>query len=460
MLRYIQDLPDWPVFRWDSAGLAIPLAAVRHRQGRLIGRMEGLGFQLRAEAALQSLTEEVLKSSEIEGERLDREQVRSSIARRLGMEIGALAPVDRNVEGVVEMMVDATQNYRALLTAERLFDWHAALFPTARSGMTKITVGAWRTQESGPMQVVSGPIGHEHVHFEAPAAERLPADMRAFLAWFNATNGVDPVIFAAVAHLWFVTIHPFEDGNGRIARAIADMALARSEDTPRRFYSMSSQIRIERKAYYGTLERTQKGDLDITAWIAWFLQCLDRAFARAEMILASVLRKARFWEAHAADALNDRQRLVVNRLLNGFEGKLTSSNYATLAKCSQDTAARDIDDLSRKGVLARDPAGGRSTSYSLIASAADALEAVARWVISHADKAAWDGQGMPSLEERQDRTKRIQAIGGDLQELARDTAGSLAYGDFESRLQALHTLGSFPEDRLVSALAQAIHRGL
>jgi Fic family protein len=460
MLSYIHEMPDWPRFRWDHEALAAPLAAVRHHQGRLIGRMEGLGFQLRAEAVLQSLTEEVLKSSEIEGERLNREQVRSSIARRLGMDIGALTPVDRNVEGVVEMMLDATQNYRAQMTEERLFGWHAALFPTGRSGMTKIAVGAWRTQESGPMQVVSGPIGREHVHFEAPAAKRLPAEMRAFLAWFNATGGVDPVIFAAVAHLWFITIHPFEDGNGRIARAIADMALARSEDTPRRFYSMSSQIRIERKAYYEMLERTQKGDLGITEWIAWFLQCLDRAFAGAETILASVLRKARFWDAHAGDALNNRQRLVVNRLLNGFEGKLTSSKYATLAKCSQDTAARDIDDLSRKGVLARDPAGGRSTSYSLIASAADALEAVARWVIAHADKAAWDGPRMPSPEERQARTERIQAIGRELQELVRDTAAPLAYGDFESRLQTLHKLGFFPDDRLVSTVAQTIHRSL
>ncbi len=460
MPTYIHELPDWPGFRWDHEALAAPLAAVRHHQGRLIGRMEGLGFQLRAEAVLQSLTEEVLKSSEIEGERLDREQVRSSIARRLGMDIGALAPLDRNVEGVVEMMLDATQNYRAPLTDERLFGWHAALFPTGRSGMTKITIGAWRTQESGPMQVVSGPTGREHVHFEAPAADRLPAEMRAFLAWFNATDGGDPVIFAAVAHLWFVTIHPFEDGNGRIARAIADMALARSEGTPRRFYSMSSQIRIERKAYYEKLERTQKGDLDITEWILWFLQCLDRAFAGAETILASVLRKARFWDAHASDALNDRQRLVVNRLLNGFEGKLTSSKYATLAKCSQDTAARDIDDLSHKGILARDPAGGRSTSYSLIASATDAVEAVARWVIAHADNAVWDGPRMPSPEERQARIERIEAIGRELQELARGPPAPLAYREFESRLRALHELVFFPDKRLISAVGQATHRGL
>jgi len=460
MSIYIHELSDWPRLRWDHKALAAPLAAVRHHQGRLIGRMEGLGFQLRAEAVLQSLTEEVLKSSEIEGEQLDREQVRSSIARRLGMDIGALAPVDRNVEGVVEMMLDATQNYGALLTEERLFGWHAALFPTGRSGMARITVGAWRTQESGPMQVVSGPIGREHVHFEAPAAERLPAEMRAFLAWFNTIDGLDPVIFAAMAHLWFVTIHPFEDGNGRIARAIADMALARSEGTPRRFYSMSSQIRIERKAYYEKLERTQKGDLDITEWIAWFLQCLDRAFAGSETILASVLRKARFWDAHAGDMLNDRQRIVVNRLLNGFEAKLTSSKYATLAKCSQDTAARDIDDLSRKGILARDPAGGRSTGYSLIASAADAIEAVARWVIAHADKTAWDGSQMPSPEQQQARIEQIQMVGRELEELARTASAPLAYADFESWLQKLHELGFFPDGRLISAVVLTIQQGL
>ena len=371
MQPYIHDRPEWPHFQWDRERLAARLAAVRHHQGRLIGRMEGLGFQLRAEAVLYSLTEEVVKSSEIEGEQLDREQVRSSIARRLGLDIGALTPADRHVEGVVEMMIEATQNYRAPLTEERLFAWHAALFPTGRSGMAKIIVGAWRTGDSGPMQVVSGPIGRERIHFEAPAADRLPAELGRFLDWFNAADETDPVVFAAMAHLWFVTLHPFEDGNGRIARAIADMALARSEGTPQRFYSMSSQIRIERKAYYESLERTQRGGLDITDWMAWFFGCLDRAFSGAETILASVLRKARFWEAHAGAALNDRQRLVVNRLLNGFEGKLTSSKYAVLAKCSQDTAGRDIEDLARKAILVRNIGGGRSTSYSLVVDAAE-----------------------------------------------------------------------------------------
>ena len=365
MAEYIHELRSWPKFEWSHDKLAAKLAAVRHHQGLLIGRMESLGFQLRAEAVLQSLTEEVLKSSEIEGEILDRHQVRSSIARRLGMDIGALVPVDRDVEGVVEMMLDATQNYAATLTKERLFDWHAALFPTGRSAMSKIRVGAWRDGKSGPMQVVSGPIGREHIHYEAPTAGKLDREMRAFLAWFGGKENVDPVIVAAVAHLWFVTIHPFEDGNGRIARAIADMALARSEQSPRRFYSMSAQIRAERKAYYDILERTQKGDLDITAWIDWFLGCLDRAFDGAEIILGSVLKKARFWETHGAAKISDRQRLVLNRLLNGLEGKLTSSKYAVLAKCSQDTASRDIDDLVKQRMLVKDAAGGRSTSYSL-----------------------------------------------------------------------------------------------
>lgn len=459
MPTYIHELPVWPNFRWDHKSLSAPLASARHHQGRLIGRMEGLGFQLRAEAVLQSLTEEVLKSSEIEGEQLDRDQVRSSIARRLGMDIGALAPVDRNVEGVVEMMLDATQNFQAPLTEERLFAWHAALFPTGRSGMTKIVVGAWRTGESGPMQVVSGPIGRERVHFEAPVAKRLRAEMRAFLTWFNTAHDFDAVLFAAIAHLWFVTIHPFEDGNGRIARAIADMALARSEGTPRRFYSMSSQIRIERKSYYETLERTQKGDLDITAWIAWFLQCLDRAFDGAETILASVLRKARFWDVHAGDVLNDRQRLVVNRMLNGFEGKLTSSKYAALAKCSQDTAARDIDDLWAKSILARDPAGGRSTSYSLIVDAADAIDAAGRYVLAHADKPAWQGANAPGAGERRERSERIHAIGRELQDLARRPGADPSYADFESRMRELHKLGMFLEERLVAAVARTTRLG-
>jgi len=365
MGTYIHQLAGWPRFEWNSQDFAEQLAAVRHRQGRLLGRMEALGFELRAEAVLQTLTEDVLKSSEIEGEILDKEQVRSSIARRLGMDIGALAPVDRDVEGVVEMMLDATQNYQAPLTDERLFAWHAALFPTGRSGMRKIIVGAWRDEAPGPMQVVSGPLGREKVHYEAPAATRLEGEMAAFVEWFNGDAPLDPVLRAAVAHLWFVTIHPFEDGNGRIARAIADMMLARSEGGSQRFYSMSAQIRLERKDYYATLERTQKGDLDITAWLSWFLACLDRAFDNAEDILASVFKKARFWERHAGAVLNDRQRDMLNRLLDGFAGKLTSSKWAKIEKCSADTALRDINDLVERRILAKDAGGGRSTSYSL-----------------------------------------------------------------------------------------------
>lgn len=368
---YIHEQSDWPRVSWDREKLAEPLAAVRHEQGRLIGHMQALGFNLRQEAVLQTLTSDVLKSSEIEGEKLDAEQVRSSIARRLGMDVGGLKPTDRNVEGIVEMMLDATRGYAEPLTVDRLFGWHAALFPTGRSGMTKIRAGAWRNDGSGPMQVVSGPVGKERVHFEAPAAERLDEEMKIFLDDFNGRTDIDPVLKAALAHLWFVTIHPFDDGNGRVARAIADLALARSESSPQRFYSMSAQIRQERNAYYDILERTQKGTLDVTPWMDWFLGCLGRAIEGAQTTLAAVLAKARFWEAIAGVALNARQRLAVNRLLDGFDGKLTSSKYAKLAKCSQDTAARDIASLVQRKVLVRNPGGGRSTSYSLATSQAD-----------------------------------------------------------------------------------------
>ncbi|HEX5181709.1 MAG TPA: Fic family protein [Allosphingosinicella sp.] len=362
---YIHQQSGWPEFRWSDEELAVRLAAVRHRQGRLIGRMEMLGFPMRQEAVLRILTEDVVKSSEIEGEILAQKQVRSSIARRLGLDIGGLVPSDRNVDGVVEMMLDATQRYAEPLTAERLFGWHAALFPTGRSGMSRIVVGAWRNEESGPMQVVSGPVGREKVHYEAPAASGLGREMEAFLRWFEGDEKTDPVLRAGIAHLWFVTIHPFEDGNGRIARAIADLALARSEGSSQRFYSMSSQIRAERKTYYDMLEQTQKGALEITPWLAWFLDCLDRAFDAAEIILANVLHKARFWEALAGQPLNERQRKVINRLLDGFEGKLTNAKWVALTKASPDTALRDITDLVQRGILVRDAAGGRSTSYAL-----------------------------------------------------------------------------------------------
>jgi Fic family protein len=368
---YIHELQDWPRFHWNDGVLSAALASVRHRQGRLIGHMEALGFDLRQEAVLQTLTGDVLKSSEIEGERLDAGQVRSSIARRLGMDIGALEPADRHVEGIVEMMLDATRRFDQPLTAERLFAWHASLLPTGRSGMTRIRTGAWRDDSRGPMQVVSGLVGKEHVHFEAPKPERLDSEMTAFLSWFETAAGLDPVLKAAQAHLWFVTLHPFEDGNGRIVRAVADMALARSENSPQRFYSLSTQIRQERKDYYEILERTQKGTLDITPWMGWFLGCLGRAIDNAQSALGSVLAKARFWERARNLAVNDRQRLVLNRLLDGFEGKLTTSKYAKLAHCSQDTALRDLLSLVESGLLVRNPEGGRSTSYSVAPEAGD-----------------------------------------------------------------------------------------
>ena len=327
--------------------------------------MEGLGFKLRQEAVLKTLTEDVLKSSEIEGERLDAEQVRSSIARRLGMDIGALKRADRNVEGVVEMMLDATRHYEKPLTKDRLFAWHAALFPTGRSGMAKIAAGVWRKDSTGPMQVVSGTIGRERVHYEAPRAGRVNKEMTAFLSWFNAASGEDPVLKAGLAHLWFVTVHPFDDGNGRIARAIADMMLARSEGSSQRFYSMSSQIRVERKDYYDVLERTQKGKMDVTLWMEWFLGCLGRAIDGAQTSLAAVLAKARFWESVAGVSLHERQRMMLNKLLEGIEGPLTNAKWAKMAKCSSDTALRDLQYLVDQGVLIRGEGGGRSTSYSL-----------------------------------------------------------------------------------------------
>ena len=366
--RHIHELSDWPKFHWDQNRLAGTLAGVRHKQGRLVGRMEALGFPLQQEATLEALTEETVKSSEIEGEKLDVAQVRSSIARRLGMDVAGVDVVDRRVEGVVEMMLDATRNFDQRLTAERLFGWHASLFPTGRSGMRKLRVGAWRDDTTGPMQVVSGPVGRQRVHFEAPAAERLAREMRAFLRWFNEGTGpavADDVLKAGLAHLWFVTIHPFDDGNGRIARAMADLGLARSEHSPQRFYSMSAQIRRERNDYYDILERSQKGTMDVTAWMEWFLGCLGRAIDGAETTLAAVLRKARFWQQHRDVPINDRQRVMLNGLLNGFEGKLTTSKWAVITKCSSDTALRDILDLLERGVLVRNLGAGRSTSYSL-----------------------------------------------------------------------------------------------
>jgi Fic family protein len=364
-VSYLWEREQWPRLRCDEPSLAKSVAHVSREQGRLLGKMEGLGFELRSEAHLRTLTEDVVKSSEIEGEKLERDQVRSSIARRLGMDVAGLVASDRNVEGIVEMMLDATGNYEKPLTADRLFAWHASLFPTGRSGMSVIKVGTWREDTGGPMQVVSGPIGREKVHYQAPPANRVSAEMEEFLAWFAEPGDVDPLLVAGLAHLRFVTIHPFDDGNGRIARAISDMALARSERTGQRFYSMSGQIRHERTDYYNTLERTQKGDVDVTRWQAWFLECLLRAIEGAQSTLSAVLTKARFWERFAKQPLNERQITVLNHLLDGFEGKLTSSKWAKLAKTSQDTAHRDITDLMERGALRKDEAGGRSTSYSL-----------------------------------------------------------------------------------------------
>lgn len=363
---WIHEHHNWPNFTWDFEALASKLASIRHRQGRLLGRMEGLGFDLKREASLSTLTNDVVKSSAIEGETLNPQEVRSSIARRLGMDIAGLVPASRHVEGVVEMMLDATQQFTKPLTKDRLFDWHAALFPTGRSGMHRITVADWRTREAGPMQVVSGPIGREKVHFEAPNADRLENEMQAFLAWFEKRDDLDPVIKAGIAHIWFVTIHPFEDGNGRIARAIGDMALARADGMPDRFYSLSSQIEVERKSYYDQLEKQQRATPDITNWLSWFLDCLGRTVENAETTLGFVFYKAQLWDIINQKPVNDRQRLIINRMLEPeFEGFMNTSKYAKLAKCSNDTALRDIQDLKERGIFIQNPGGGRSTSYRL-----------------------------------------------------------------------------------------------
>jgi Fic family protein len=367
MKAFIHQKDNWPEFTWNSNHFLSLLSEARNLQGRLIGKMETLGFDLRNEALLDTLTLDVLKSSEIEGEFLNPDQVRSSIARRLGMEIAGAVESDRNVDGVVEMMLDATQNCFTPLSAERLFDWHAALFPTGRSGMYKITVADWRKDTTGPMQVVSGAMGKENVHFQAPDSELLEEEMSRFIDWFNNSN-IDLVIKASIAHLWFVTIHPFEDGNGRIARALTDILLAQSDKSNQRFYSMSAQIRIERKQYYEILEKTQKGDLDITDWIVWFLNCLINALISTDSILTRVLFKAEFWQKHIDTAINDRQRKLLNKIMDGFEGKLTSSKWAKIAKCSKDSAVRDINDLIEKGILQKEAAGGRSTNYELVVS--------------------------------------------------------------------------------------------
>lgn len=366
---YLYQRPDWPQWRWDAATLAAPLAQVHRAQGHLAGRMAELGLAQRDQAALQALTQEVITTSAIEGETLNLDAVRSSIARRLGVDIGALAPADRHVDGVVDMVLDATQHYAQPLTPKRLFGWHGALFPTGYSGRLRIQVGAWRNDAAGPMQVVSGPVGREKVHYEAPPARALPHETTAFLDWFNAPVVGDALIHAGLAHLWLVTLHPFDDGNGRISRAVGDMALARAEGSAQRYYSLSAQIQRERKTYYDQLETTQRGPLDVTPWLDWFLACLLRAVQGADELLAGVLDKAQFWQRWAGISMNERQTLVLNRVLDGMEGKLTNAKWAAIAKCSPDTALRDINGLLALGVLGKLEGGGRNTAYTLQSSA-------------------------------------------------------------------------------------------
>ena len=370
---WIHKHQNWPNFTWNTEVIAFKLADIRYRQGRLLGKMETLGFELKQEANLRTLTSDIVKSSAIEGENLNREEVRSSIARRLGLDLARLKPAGRDVEGIVEIMLDATQHSSKPLTKERLFNWHAALFPTGRSGMRSITIGNWRTMGVEPMQVVSGPIGRETLHFEAPSADRLEKEMQLFLDWLNNDHAIhnghaiDPVLKAGIAHLWFVTIHPFEDGNGRIARAIGDMALTRADGMPYRFYSLSSQIESERKHYYSQLEKQQRSTPEITSWLEWFLDCLGRAIANADTAFEHVLFKAQLWDKINVKPVNDRQRLIINRMLDtDFKGYMNTSKYAKLAKCSNDTALRDIQNLKKRGVFIQNPGGGRSTSYRLV----------------------------------------------------------------------------------------------
>lgn len=374
---YIHELEGWPRLGWDADKLFGCLGKVRGLQGRLIGKMGALGFELQDEANLQTLTINILKTFEIEGESLDHSQVRSSIARRLGLEIGGLVPSPYHVDGVVEMMLDATQRFAEPLTAERLFGWHQKLFPIERNRYNSIDIGRWRDDQMGRMMVVSGPLGNEKTHFVAPVAKRLEEEMKCFLEWFNAKDNMDPVIKAGVAHFWFITIHPFDDGNGRIARAIADMQLARADDLPQRFYSMSNQIRIERKGYYHILEQSQKSGLDITEWLQWFLECLHSALLATDRLLAKVIWKGKFWQKLVMVSINERQRKIVNRLVDDFEGKLSTTKWAKMAKCSEDTALRDIQDLISKGILEKEAGGGRSTRY-ILSGAMPAEEALAQ----------------------------------------------------------------------------------
>ncbi|NME70582.1 Fic family protein [Flammeovirga aprica] len=363
---YIHERYNWTDFFWDSKKVVLKLGETRNLQGKLLGRMETLGFDLQNEAMLSTLTMEVVKSSEIEGEILHQQQVRSSFARRLGIDIAGAIDSERHIDGIVEMMLDATQKYDQPLTKERLFGWHSALFPTGWSNMFKITVADWRKDMKGPMQVVSGRIGEEEVHYQAPHADRIEGEMKKLLDWIENEVEIDPVLKASIVHLWFVTIHPFEDGNGRITRAITDMVLARSDKSVRRFYSMSAQIRKERDQYYAILERTQKGNSDITEWVLWFLECLQNSFISTYEVLNKVIQKSEFWQQHSTTILNARQQKMITKLLDGFTGKLTTSKWAKICKCSQDTALRDIQDLIKKDILRKEAGGGRNTNYELV----------------------------------------------------------------------------------------------
>ena len=363
MTKYIYQYDQWPDFTWDERQINSTLGKVRHLQGMIFGQMDNIGFTLKEEAILSNLTIDVLKSSEIEGENLSYDQVRSSIARRLGVNFAGMVPSERDVDGVVEMILDATQNFKKPLTEERIFSWHASLFPTGWSGMHRIEVGRYRNEE---MQIVSGAMGREKVHFQAPSPEVVKSEMDIFLRWFEEDNSLDAVLKSAIAHFWFIIIHPFEDGNGRVARAISDLLLARSEESAQRFYSLSSQILIERKVYYEVLQNVQNNSGDITEWLDWFLNCLFRALKSTEDTITRTLGKAGFWEKHKETELNSRQRLMLNKLLDGFTGKLKTSKWAKITKCSVDTALRDIKDLMNKRILKQEESGGRSTNYEII----------------------------------------------------------------------------------------------
>jgi len=361
---YIYQNSDWPNFNWDKEKVLEVLAKAKLQQGLLLGKMGAIGFKLKEEAVLNILTQDIIKSSEIEGENLDKEQVRSSVAKRLGLEVGGGVNVDRNIESIVEMMLDATQKYNEPLTINRLLGWQASLFPTGISGMHRINVGQFRDDKNGPMQVVSGAISKEKIHYQAPDANSLDKETEKFLEWFNSLDQQDGIIKAGIAHLWFVTLHPFEDGNGRIARAITDMLLARTENTSQRFYSMSAQIRKERNDYYNILEKTQKGNIDITNWLVWFIECLIRALENTQETLSCIFAKSIFWQKYADHKFNERQKKIINKLFDNFEGKLTSSKWAKICKCSQDSANRDIADLVETNILIKVDSG-RSTNYRL-----------------------------------------------------------------------------------------------